>query len=74
MFKIVLLKFDEKEFMLFVMIGFEGEYVVDIGKFCVEIGYIIFDDGFGNIGFCISVIMFIDGEVGILCYCGYLIE
>lgn len=36
--------------------------------------YVMFDEGFVNMGLMKSVIIFLDGEKGILCYCGYLIE
>jgi citrate synthase len=72
--KTALLKLDEKELTLPVMIGSEGEHAVDIGKLRAETGYITFDDGFGNTGSCTSAITFIDGEAGILRYRGYPIE
>jgi citrate synthase len=74
MSKTALLKLDDKEIALPVMIGSEGEKAVDIGKLRAETGYITFDDGFGNTGSCTSAITFIDGEAGILRYRGYPIE
>jgi citrate synthase len=72
--KTALLKLDEKEITLPVMVGSEGEHAVDIGKLRAETGYITYDDGFGNTGSCTSAITFIDGEAGILRYRGYPIE
>jgi citrate synthase len=72
--KTALLKLDEKELTLPIMVGSEGEHAVDIGKLRAETGYITYDDGFGNTGSCTSAITFIDGEAGILRYRGYPIE
>ncbi|MGC4074527.1 MAG: citrate synthase [Nibricoccus sp.] len=72
--KTALLKLEEKEITLPVIVGSEGEKAVDIGKLRADTGYITFDDGFGNTGSCTSAITFIDGEVGILRYRGYPIE
>lgn len=72
--KTALLKFEDKEISLPVVVGTEGEKAVDIGKLRAETGYITFDDGFGNTGSCTSAITYIDGEVGVLRYRGYPIE
>jgi citrate synthase len=72
--KNAVLKLDEKELSLPVVVGTEGEKAIDIGKLRAESGYITFDDGFGNTGSCTSAITFIDGEVGVLRYRGYPIE
>lgn len=72
--EIVKIELDGKIFEFFVVEGFEKEKVIDIIKLCQEIGYIIIDFGYKNIGVIFSVIIFFDGEEGILCYCGYLIE
>src|SRR4051794_25273629 len=72
--KTALLKLEEKEITLPVVIGSEGEKAVDIAKLRADTGYITFDDGFGNTGSCTSAITYIDGEVGILRYRGYPIE
>ncbi|MFT3782841.1 MAG: citrate synthase [Nibricoccus sp.] len=72
--KTALLKLDEKELALPVIVGTEGEKAVDIAKLRSDTGYITYDDGFGNTGSCTSSITFIDGDVGILRYRGYPIE
>lgn len=72
--KTALLKLDEKEIALPVIVGSEGEKAVDIAKLRSDTGYITYDDGFGNTGSCTSNITYIDGDVGILRYRGYPIE
>ena len=72
--KTALLKLEEKEIALPVIVGTEGEKAVDIAKLRADTGYITYDDGFGNTGSCQSSITFIDGDVGILRYRGYPIE
>jgi citrate synthase len=72
--KTALLKLDEKEIALPVIVGSEGEKAVDISKLRSDTGYITYDDGFGNTGACTSNITFIDGDIGILRYRGYPIE
>jgi len=74
MAKTALLKLDEKEIALPVIVGSEGEKAVDISKLRSDTGYITYDDGFGNTGSCTSSVTYIDGEVGILRYRGYPIE
>ena len=74
MAKTALLKLDEKEIVLPVIVGSEGEKAVDIAKLRSDTGYITYDDGFGNTGSCTSSVTYIDGEVGILRYRGYPIE
>ena len=51
--------------------GTEGERAIDICKLRKETGLITYDPGFMNTGSCDSEITFIDGEKGILRYCGY---
>jgi citrate synthase len=72
--KTALLKLDEKEIALPVIIGSEGEKAIDIARLRADTGYITYDDGFGNTGSCTSAVTYIDGEVGILRYRGYPIE
>ncbi len=72
--KTALLKLDNKEFNLPVIVGSEGEKAIDISKLRAETGYITYDDGFGNTGSCQSAVTYIDGDVGILRYRGYPIE
>jgi len=74
MAKTALLKLDDKEIALPVIVGSEGEKAVDIAKLRSDTGYITYDDGFGNTGSCTSSVTYIDGEVGILRYRGYPIE
>jgi citrate synthase len=74
MAKTALLKLDEKEITLPVIVGSEGEKGIDIAKLRSDTGYITYDDGFGNTGSCTSSVTYIDGEVGILRYRGYPIE
>ncbi len=69
-----LLKIDDKEFKLPVIVGSEGEKAIDISKLRAETGHITYDDGFGNTGSCTSAVTYIDGDVGILRYRGYPIE
>ncbi len=72
--KTALLKLDNKEITLPILVGSEGERAIDIGKLRAETGYITYDDGFGNTGSCTSAVTYIDGDVGILRYRGYPIE
>jgi len=74
MAKTALLKLDDKEIALPIIVGTEGEKAVDIAKLRSDTGYITYDDGFGNTGSCTSNITFIDGDIGILRYRGYPIE
>ena len=54
--------------------GSESETAIDIRKLRAQTGVITYDPGFGNTGSCTSDITFIDGEAGVLRYCGYPIE
>ncbi len=74
MSKVALLKLEEKEIALPVIVGTEGEKAVDISRLRSDTGYITFDEGYGNTGSCLSSITYIDGETGILRYRGYPIE
>lgn len=71
---IALLKLDDKEFTLPVIVGTENEKALDIRGFRDKTGHITFDDGYGNTGSCRSKITYIDGDNGILRYRGYPIE
>lgn len=71
---IVKLEVNGKMIEFFVLSGMYGFDVVDVKCFYVEGGVFIFDFGFMLIGLCESQIMFINGEEGILLYCGYLID
>ncbi|MFZ9460254.1 MAG: citrate/2-methylcitrate synthase, partial [Opitutales bacterium] len=68
------LKLDDKEIVLPIVVGTEGERGVDVRKLRDDTGYITFDDGYANTGACESKVTFIDGEKGILRYRGYGIE
>ncbi|MDP4609817.1 MAG: citrate synthase [Opitutales bacterium] len=54
--------------------GTEGEKALDIRTLRAKSGHIMFDEGYGNTGSCLSQISFIDGEKGILRHRGYPIE
>jgi citrate synthase len=69
-----LLKIDNKEISLPVIVGTENEKAVDVRNLRNDTGCITFDDGYGNTGSCVSSVTFIDGEKGILRYRGYPIE
>ena len=62
------------EYELPTVSGSEDEVAVDIRKLRAQSGLITLDPGYGNTGSCRSAITFIDGERGILRYCGYPIE
>jgi len=68
------LQLGDQEVELPVMVGTEGNRVIDISKLLAQTGYITLDDGFGNTGATTSEITFLDGERGILRYRGYPIE
>jgi len=62
------------DYELPVIEGTEGEVAVDIRRLRRESGCITYDPGLANTGSCLSEITFLDGEKGILRYCGYPIE
>lgn len=61
-------------FELPVITGSENEKAIDISSLRGKTGYITIDSGFKNTGSTSSAITFLDGEKGILRYCGYPIE
>ena len=65
---------DGHEYEFPVIVGSEGEVGVDFTKLRATTGAIAFDPGYGNTGACESGITFINGEEGLLAYCGYTIE
>lgn len=69
-----LLKVDDKEIALPVIVGSENEKAIDVRGLRDKSGFITFDDGYGNTGSCQSSVTFIDGDKGILRYRGYPIE
>jgi citrate synthase len=48
------LKLDDKEIVLPIVVGTEGERGVDVRKLRDDTGYITFDDGYANTGACES--------------------
>jgi len=64
----------EQEIEFPVVQGSEQEVGLDIGKLRQETGVITLDEGFVNTGSTESGITFLNGEQGILRYCGYAIE
>ena len=69
-----LIRIDDKETILPVMLGTEGEKAVDARKLRADTGYIFYDQGYGNTGSCESEITYLDGDNGILRHRGYPIE
>jgi citrate synthase len=74
MAKTASLKIDDKEYLLPVMEGTEGEKAIDTRTLRAVSGYIAYDQGYGNTGSCESKITFLDGDNGILRHRGYPIE
>ena len=68
------LKIDDKEILLPVITGTEGEKGLDIGALRKQTGYVTIDPGFMNTAACYSKITFVDGERGILRYRGIPVE
>src|ERR1700712_2897594 len=68
------LKLDDKDYVLPVMVGTEGEKAIDTRKLRAETGYIAYDQGYGNTGSCESGITYLDGANGILRHPGYPLE
>ena len=68
------LKFQDKEVVLPVATGSEGEKGLDITGLRKNTGLVALDPGFVNTASCYSQITYIDGENGILRYRGIPIE
>ena len=68
------LKFNDKEVVLPVVTGTEGEKAVDITGLRRSTGLVALDPGYVNTASCYSQITYIDGEKGILRYRGIPIE
>ena len=66
------LRGDSHEFPL--VKGTENELGIDIKDLRSRTGLITLDPGFKNTGSCFSDITYLDGEKGILRYCGYNID
>ncbi|MFZ5831801.1 MAG: citrate synthase [Planctomycetota bacterium] len=64
----------DKEYQLPILVGTEGNRVIDITKLFGQSGHITLDDGYANTGATTSQITYMDGEKGILRYRGYPIE
>ena len=64
----------EQEIEFPLIIGSEQEVGLDISKLRAQTGMITLDEGFVNTGSTRSAITFLNGEQGILRYCGYAIE
>ncbi len=68
------LRIGDNEIELPLIVGSEDEHAVDTRTLRARSGFVTFDEGYGNTGSCLSKITFVDGEKGILRYCGYPIE
>jgi citrate synthase len=68
------IRLDDKEFVLPVIVGTEGEKAIDTRKLRADTGYICYDQGYGNTGSCTSAITYLDGDNGILRHRGIPIE
>ena len=64
----------DKEYELPIIVGSEGEVAINTRRLRRDSGAITYDPGYGSTGSCRSAITFVDGEKGILRYCGYPIE
>ncbi len=74
MTEVAKLQLDDQDVELPILVGTEGERVIDIAQLRAQTGYITLDDGYSNTGATTSDITYIDGEKGILRYRGYPIE
>ncbi|MHC4181440.1 MAG: citrate/2-methylcitrate synthase, partial [Planctomycetota bacterium] len=68
------LQLNDREIELPILVGTEGNRVIDIAKLYADTGYITLDDGYANTGSTASEITYVDGENGVLRYRGYPIE
>ena len=68
------LKLDDKDYVLPVIVGTEGEKAIDTRTLRATSGYIAYDQGYGNTGSCESSITYLDGDNGVLRHRGYPIE
>ena len=64
----------EQELELPIIVGSEQERGLDISKLRGSTGTITLDEGYVNTGSTRSAITFLNGEQGILRYCGYAID
>ncbi|MBW1888489.1 MAG: citrate synthase [Deltaproteobacteria bacterium] len=65
---------DGKTYEMPIITGSEGERAIDISILRQETGLITLDPGYVNTGSCQSSITFMNGEKGILRYCGIPVE
>lgn len=70
----VRLQIGDKTYEYPVITGSEDEKAIDISKLRDDTGYITMDVGYKNTGATTSRITYLDGDLGILRYCGYPIE
>ncbi len=68
------IRHNDKELRLPVLVGTEGDEALDIGRLRTDMGLITVDRGFGNTAEGGSQVSFINGEEGVLRYRGYPIE
>lgn len=68
------LEFNGATYEFPVIVGTEDEVGIDFTKLRSMTKAVAYDPGYGNTGACQSAITFINGEEGILRYCGYPIE
>jgi citrate synthase len=68
------IRYGEKELILEVIEGVEGDVAVDIGRLRSELGVTTIDRGFGNTAESVSRVSYVGGEEGVLHYRGYPIE
>ena len=68
------LSYDDISLELPVFGGSDGPNVVDIRSLYAETGMFTYDPGFTSTGSCESDITYIDGDEGVLRYCGYPID
>jgi len=70
----VTITYEGKTYEFPVIEGSESGKAIDISQLRAKTGLITLDPGFANTGSCLSGITFLNGEKGILRYCGIPIE
>ncbi len=68
------IKIGDSVISLPIIVGTEDEKAIDISVLLAKTGHTTFDVGYKNTGATKSAITFLDGDKGILRYCGYPIE
>ncbi|MBI5158183.1 MAG: citrate synthase [Acidimicrobiia bacterium] len=66
--------FDDREIVLPIVEGVEGNHGFDISRLRADTGYVTLDYGFANTAGTSSAVSFVDGTAGELRYRGYPIE